>query len=272
MRPASTGGEAKANLRLLLTGFFDWQDLGSPPELSRSRENPSGRLLMGGGETDGGAAASGRGALAEMLDGAWQREARVEVSVEVLPVVWDVARRLSYDRYDVVIHMGLGVYDHDDVLLLERGAFHRREGLDARGVSPATASFVPGLEVDQVIRAPAWLDAGLEALDGLVVEGYRVTVKDARADNVFLCNETHARALISLADQARGAGPLAAYFIHLPRPRGANERALALGVKSLIGSLVAQVHQRASRRAAQDAIDGLKSEPGAAGEAEIDEG
>ena len=245
MTTPSGGRDRGAVLRLLITGFFDWRELGSPPDLHRLRDNPSGRLLFGEIDPGGGPSPPAGGVLAALLDEAWQREVGVEAAFNVLPVAWGVAEGLAYDRHDVVIHMGLGVYDDDDILVVERGAYHRREGLDARERPPADAAFALGVGIDEVIRAPSWLDDGLDMLNGSRCEGYRLEVKEARFDNVFLCNETHGRALLSLGEGSGGGGLLAAYFIHLPYPRAGDERALADAVKTLIASLVGQVHARA---------------------------
>ncbi len=232
--------------RLLVTGFFDWREVGSPPDLSRLDHNPSGRLLRadpararsGGGERGG--------ALRGLLDEAWQRAQGVEATFEILPVVWDVATNISYDEYDVVVHLGLGVYDHEEVLWLERGAMHRREGLDARGLEPATTTFVSDHDVDERIQGPRWLDEGIASLEGARCGGYQVVVRQARRDNIFLCNETHGRSLFRVRKEADSAGILAAYFIHLPYPRDDDEGGLALGVERLICLLLDQIRAQHS--------------------------
>ena len=39
--------------------------------------------------------------------------------------------------FDVVIHLGLGVYDNHDTILLEDGAINKRWGRDASGSEPS---------------------------------------------------------------------------------------------------------------------------------------
>jgi hypothetical protein len=184
--------------------------------------------------------------LRELLHEGWQRARAVEVTFDILPVVWDVAERIMYRAYDVVIHLGLGVYDRDDELWLERGAHHRREGLDACGAAPATPTFASSALVDARIQGPRWLDEGIARLDGARCGGYRVLAKPARRDNIFLCNETHGRSLCHVRDVATSTGILAAYFIHLPSPQDEDEGALALGVERLICLLLDQVRAQYS--------------------------
>ena len=48
---------------------------------------------------------------------------------QTLPTTWMTSCTLDVvDTYDVVIHMGLGVYDCDDKLLVEKGAYNGRNG------------------------------------------------------------------------------------------------------------------------------------------------
>ena len=50
-------------------------------------------------------------------------------------MLWGTSGTCDLLSYDLVVHLGLGVYDSRDVLLLERGAYNERRGLDALGRS-----------------------------------------------------------------------------------------------------------------------------------------
>ena len=228
-----------------MTGFFDWRDVGTAAARYRLRDNPSGRLLCGAIEDGEDPRPPSRGVLATCMDAPWRARVGVEVTFQVLPVLWGVSEGIPYDHYDVVIHTGLGVYDVPDRIVVERGAFHRREGLDVCGCAPERPSFAPGRELDTIIEGPAWLEEEFAALDGATVGGHQIEVKDARVDNIFLCNETHGRALVSLGDGAGAGGPLAAFFLHLPDPVDGDDRGLAIAVRALIDRLIRHVRAAA---------------------------
>jgi len=209
-------------MRLLLTGFYDWRDLGAPPALDRCRDNPSCRLTRGPLPPPLAAEAARRGAVLDVVN---------------LPVTWGASERLDLSAYDAALHLGLGVYDRHDELWVEEGAWNARRGVDAAGagrderIAPAGAEVLPPTP-----RVAARL-AGLGAL--ALPGGFRALPKPARASNAYLCNETHFRALA--AAHARGAAPrpLDVYFVHLPYPPpdagevGEGERALAAAVGAL---------------------------------------
>lgn len=216
--------------RVLVTGFCDWKELGEPPDEWRCRDNPSGRLLTGA-PTDGGPPAALAGPLVDRLcDGGG-----LDWSFRLLPVTWGVLERQpDLDEFDVLINLGLGVYDRDDQLQPERGAYNRRAGDDALGrrVDEPLDAGAPAL----LPELPDTADR-LRAAEGRRFGPYAVRVADARADNVYLCNETHARAL---AWARRGTGRTA-FFIHLPHApdREGGMEVLAEGVAALIRAMVA---------------------------------
>lgn len=230
-----SGVEAEP-LRVLVTGFNDWRDLGEPPNIWRCRDNPSCRLLLGeprdvepdrieGGPLLGELARLGR------VDG---RE--IEWNYATLPVTWGAAESIELRGYDVVIHLGLGVYDRDDQILVERGAFNLRRGNDAAGFARDEA-----IEAERGLEraAPAELSAALERVNGKTLGGYEVEVKAARESNSYLCNETHYRALVEL-EAARAAGERLrqVHFVHIPYARGGDYAALARGVGATVSLLL----------------------------------
>ena len=119
--------------------------------------------------------------------------------------------------YDVVINVGLGVYDGSMRLLVEQGAHNSARGADAAGNAPLSPKQEEGPDVLQVgSMAPS-----TSAVDGLVMGDYTVEAVNARPRNSYICNDTHFRALKALqhAQSKLGCGRLqAVYFIHIPKP------------------------------------------------------
>jgi hypothetical protein len=215
----------KKPLKILVTGFNDWRNLGpdSPPNVWRCRENPSCRLLVGAATTgvlDGASIVDGE--LTRRLSGTPGGDVtvagrRVEWHFRTLPVTWSPSLRPFCDyclQYDAVMHIGLGVYDVTDKILLERGAANARGGRDAAGAvhaagtplepsGPAGAlreleasASVPGGVLSASAATP--VAASLQEVDGAAIGNFNVGVLDARPANAYLCNETHFAALRAL--------------------------------------------------------------------------
>ncbi len=216
--------------RVLVTGFNDWKELGEPPDAWRCRDNPSGRLLTGE-PTAGGPPARLEGPLVARLRGS----GGADWTFRTLPVTWGVlAGQPDLDRFDCIINLGLGVYDRDDRLQLERDAFNRRSGEDGLGASVSGA--IEPDAAQRIAELPATAER-IRALEGRRMGPYAVQVADARADNVYLCNETHARAL----SWARRRPGRTAYFVHLPYAPSAEGGlgVLADGIAALVLELAA---------------------------------
>lgn len=195
-------------LRVRVTGFHDWKELGEPADPWRCRDNPSGRLLVG--VCRGQRPESPRGPLPRWLSAHGTDIA--QWSFESLPVTWAAVRDDHPDHADVVIHLGLGVYDRHDQILMEHGAYNFAQGADAVGeladgpvesAGPRVMSSTPGAR------------AVIAALDGRRVAGLELRRVDARPDNVFLCNRTH---YASLASAHVATPPRDVLFLHLPHP------------------------------------------------------
>jgi len=220
--------------RVLITGFMDWRNLGmdDPHATWKSDENPSGRLLVG--------AACGAPPLAR--DGPLPRLLRaragvlgVDFSFTCLPTLWRAAWGLDYGFFDVVVHLGLGVYGENyTTLLVESGAVNLRcPAADAAGHKPPALTLDGALDrfssaelgvlgggeggdnsggtgKDATVLLPtAHQAAALErafssaapghpsgVADGSALPGgFVLEVAGARAENSYICNETHWRGL-----------------------------------------------------------------------------
>jgi hypothetical protein len=152
--------EGREPIRVLITGFCDWKGLQG--DLWRVRDNPSGRLLVGaaraaasadcvgsvvgGGEVVGGVV--GGDVCGELprrlraLRDATAPTRPVQWTFRLKPVVWDYPNATPSPTpfcgeclgYDYVVHLGLGVYDRTDEILVEHGATNLARGTDVRGV------------------------------------------------------------------------------------------------------------------------------------------
>jgi hypothetical protein len=256
-----------SRVRVLVTGFNDWRDLAGggggltvPPNLWRCRDNPSCRLLLGAPSQS--PPLSRAGELCRLLRSLFPEQeaarAQVEWCFQTLPVTWQTGAGLDPHSFDVVIHIGLGVYDCDNLLLLEQGAFNGRAGLDALGHPPPGTTMEVG--AGQQLLVPS-MQASVAAMDGAPLQlrrsqhgggghvssgggggggpappapPFTVRVAAARQANSYICNDTHYRSLRALAsaEQRRSQGQRetgeslraddtrlrAVYFIHIPRP------------------------------------------------------
>lgn len=230
---AKPAPSSDAPLRVLVTGFNDWKELGDPPNIWRCRDNPSCRLLVGEPLVD--APTAFEGPLVTALDRATAGRA-VQWSYATLPVTWGVtAERTPYAEHDVVVHIGLGVYDRDDELFVEAGAFNLRKGTDAAGAA-VEEPILAG--APDVLDAPLAVAAAVAKVDGQPFGAMRARAMSARVENTYLCNETHALALDAVAtNEAHGGRPHAAYFVHIPQPKGDDWSALAESVAGVVVAL-----------------------------------
>ncbi|MEM6997227.1 MAG: hypothetical protein AAF721_42375, partial [Myxococcota bacterium] len=216
-----------------------WKELGDPPNVWRCRDNPSCRLLLGGPEA--ARPAEFDGPLVERLRARAETADRdVQWSYATLPVTWEIATtEPDYAAYDVVVHIGLGVYDRTDTVFVEDGAYNGRRGTDAAGRS-IDAPISTALTGD-VLAVPAAspIAQRVADIDGRTFGGYRVEVKAARRENAFLCNETHFVALQAVHDSVADGGRLQqAYFVHIPFADNEDYAALADGIAGVVAALV----------------------------------
>ena len=223
--PVQDKAEQERPMRVLVTGFNDWKELGEPPELWRCRDNPSCRLLVGAEQV--GVPDTFAGPLVTRLRAA---APEVEWRFETLPVTWDAFAVPPAD-VDVIVNIGLGVYDRFDTLQLEAGAYNLRRGADAAG-SEQPGAIDPGREA--VLSAPpdSPIPGRIAALMGREIAGYEVTVAPAREANTYLCNATHFRSLSAV--HAGGGRLREVYFLHIPYAQDGDYETLAAGVTGVV--------------------------------------
>jgi len=229
-------------LRVLVTGFNDWKELGVPPALWRCRDNPSCRLLLGDPTTARPTAFAGP--LASRLVAITTAGDRpIQWSFSTLPVTWEVAStEPDYAANDIVVHLGLGVYDRTDVIYVEDGAYNERRGADAAGRTVQES--IDGEAEGAVLHAPAQsgVAAKVRSLAGQSFGGITVEVMAARSSNSYLCNETHYYALqkvhASHAADGEPTGVQQAFFVHIPYAVDDDFDALADSVAGVITALV----------------------------------
>eukprot|EP00965_Chrysotila_dentata_P040317 1337737-Pleurochrysis_carterae.AAC.6 len=157
---------SKRRMRVLITGFHDWRHeedtLDAPNEendekknttdventrsvqnvqrtLWRCKDNPSCRLLYGAACATPPIERSG-----PLVRALADEELEADFVFQSLPVIWNTSFGLDLLAFDVVVHMGLGVYDSDSTLMLESGAFNCRRGTDVIGAE--RAEHIDGLD------------------------------------------------------------------------------------------------------------------------------
>ena len=228
---------------MLITGFHDWRELEN--NVWRCRDNPSCRLLLG--DPSSSPPIKRDGPLVRALRDV---APSTDFTFVTLPVTWGTAQGLDLLGFDVVVHLGLGVYDRKDTILIECGAFNlRNTGADALAHNGTGEAIEPGSP--RMIHPAALTTryAQLARNHGPVLvageQPFSVEEAPARKQNSYICNETHWRALRaveasapSLADGEHGLR--AAYFLHLPYARTGDEshEGLAKAVAVLVGRLV----------------------------------
>jgi pyrrolidone-carboxylate peptidase len=156
-----------------------------------------------------------------------------------LPTTWGTAGGLDLLAYDMVIHIGLGVYDGHHQLMLESGAYNERRGVDAAAQTPQGHTIEAGGR--QELHVESMQPKYTKLASAPLPPAWEIKVEQARPANAFLCNETHYRALRALTvdEEREGQRRLrAAYFLHIPYAKGNDYSELACAVASLIGSMV----------------------------------
>jgi hypothetical protein len=179
---------------------------------------------------------------------------------------------VDYAFYDVVVHLGLGVYDNFTDILIEDGAFNLRcDHTDALGHRPPSKRLAQQEEDSSNNRSPICdILQGTAATKQVVSRlaaaaassssasssslplpgGFRLKVVGARPENSYICNETHWRALTALhevgvgnsdgeSSQSANGRLRAAYFVHIPYAQDRTDhRALAEAVADVVAHLV----------------------------------
>ncbi len=190
--PAPPAQPERRRIKVLVTGFNDWKNLGDTPNLWRCRDNPSCRLLVG--------AACDRpplvkqGGLARRLRRcAASPDVEIDWHFQTLTTQWQTAASLDHLAFDVVVNIGLGVYDGSKELRVEQGAHNSARGADAAGHQPQSALQEEGMPVVLAVES---MTPKTTAVDGLQIGEYKVLAVDARKKNSYICNDTHYRGAI----------------------------------------------------------------------------
>ena len=242
---ASSFGESRTDerLKVLITGFNDWHELDN--NVWRCVDNPACRLLVGPPCNSPPLVRHGPLVLAirEALGNS------VECHFQTLPVTWGTASGLDLMQFDLVVHLGLGVYDCHDNILLEHNAYNLRcdkpDALACKGGGTAiTVDAAETFEPAALATRYALLALGDTSLPG----GFRLSTAEARSVNTYICNETHWRALkaVEAAAEAPPSGGhqpprlRSAYFIHLPHASDdlGGYKGLARAVAEVISRIV----------------------------------
>eukprot|EP00466_Bigelowiella_natans_P015736 jgi/Bigna1/127353/aug1.4_g2061 len=233
--PSAGGGDdaktstdcPKRSLRVLVTGFCDWRFKNERMNIWRVRDNPSGRLLVGGSCES--PPVSLEGVLPRILNK--ECPADWEFSFQVLPVIWGASFGVvSLSSYDVAIHIGLGVYDKLDGMLLEDGAGMPSAAAatpdhliimdDALRKADAQGTKPPSDLIDKAKPAGSHLrdeqmTKNVKSMNNAHFGSFTVKSIGARDDNAYLCNEVHYRALQALrhSRESKKSRLRAAYFL-----------------------------------------------------------
>lgn len=179
-------GHMRGQMRVLVTGFRDF--LGDDVNASRCRDNPACRLLAHVQDAD----------------------------TQMLPASWNAGSDVRYEDYDVVIHVGLGVYDSTTYCMLERGAYNLVNGsADATGHAPTAGPIEHGASL--VLDSMPLGRVASVAADAGRCASHSLRVVEAREANAYVCNRLHWNALRRVADPTCRCAE--AYFVHVPYPR-----------------------------------------------------
>ncbi len=210
--------------RIYVSGFLDWpaHELEAQNfDKWRCLENPSGRLMIGKWWKGGAKPDASNGPLAKKLAAIKQTaDGRpIEWTFDVLPVVWGIGREIPARSFDVVINLGLGVYDNSRTVFLEQGAFNGRSGqVDAVGKVPGKKgglATVISKKTGKKLTEPKKAADRIKASSGKS-GAYTIEVKRARKKNNFICNETHFLMLKQVKPKKRLRR---AFFIHIAKPK-----------------------------------------------------
>lgn len=209
---------------MLVTAFHDWRDCNEPPttNLFRCRDNPSCRLLLGPPSSAPPITRDSGELVKELLKQrvGRRRQARgeeIEWTFQTLPTVWGTASGLDLHSFDAVIHLGLGVYDNRDTIILEDGAYNIRCGRDAVGLETGSSiDYGAGARLEN-----SRMSAVVRELDGEKAASFTLRTLPARPQNSYICNETHWRALkaLEVASENENCRLRAVFFVHIPIPK-----------------------------------------------------
>ena len=197
------------SLRVLITGFNDWHSING--NVWKCCENPSCRLLLGCACDSPPEYGKREGELPKELE---KNMKDVKFSYTTLPTIWGTGAVIAGDNYDIIIHLGLGKYDENEIVL-EDGAFNYRKGEDAIGYN----CDAPISENSSHIKIKSQSEIVQHLHNSSLPNNYKITTLPARMDNTYICNETYYRTLGAVEDGRLQAG----YFIHIPTKRDSDD-------------------------------------------------
>ncbi len=197
--------------RILVTGFNDWENLGSPPNVWKCSENPTCRLMLGGETLARPSSFTGYlpALLRPRTEFAW--------TFLTLPTTWGAFETIqNYDTYEVAIHLGLGVYGGvHNVIKIEHGAINLRVGSDASGTAPSSGTVAAGSA--RPLDAADPISVNIRRIENQTFAGFTIEREVPRRENSFICNETNYLALEAVRRSRAAQRTLReAYFLHLP--------------------------------------------------------
>ena len=185
--PAAQGEQRR--VKVLVTGFNDWKNLGETPNLWRCRDNPSCRLLVGAA-CDSPPLTKQGGLARRLRQCAAGQDLEIDWQFQTLTTQWQTAATLDHLAFDVVVNIGLGVYDGSKELRVEQGAHNSARGVDAAGHHPRSNTQEEGMPAVLLVESMTPITT---AVDGLKIGEYKVVAVGARQSNSYICNDTHYR-------------------------------------------------------------------------------
>ncbi|MGH1346925.1 MAG: hypothetical protein ACRBN8_35480 [Nannocystales bacterium] len=216
--------------RILVTGFNDWENLGTPANVWKCSANPSCRLMVG-------AESSARPtSFGGFLPSVLRLRTEFDWTFLTLPTTWRTFTTIKkYDTYDVAIHLGLGVYGNVyDVIKVEHGAIDLRQGTDASGALPSSSTTGGATALDLVDP----ISVNIKRIENKTYAGFKILRAKPRRENSYICNETNSLALQAVRRSRAANKTLSeAYFLHLPYA----DPGVAVGYKNLAKGVAATI-------------------------------
>ncbi len=201
--------DGNASPRVLVTGFYDWGNGAAPTDCN---VNPTCMLT--------------EGALLREL----QAQSSALWETDTLEVRWGVFTDTYGDnagRYDFVVNLGLNETLSYGTAEIEHGAYNLKYGPDVRGTMKHEAcAWQQEYEIiDDVPEAITRMNEVAGNRYGAVSVG----IANARSGNSFICNETHADAII-----ASRTGGFVPFFIHVSSDMASHPKDIAAVIADLV--------------------------------------
>lgn len=202
--------EVGGTTRVLVTGFYDWNDPNAP---FKCDVNPTCML------TDGD--------LLAQLEGQYPD---IEWEVDTLVVSWGsflASYQGNTGRYDYIVNLGLNASLPSRTAQVERDAVNIKYGADVfNTMKDEECSWQ---QEPEIIESPP---ASISRMNSVSSSYGSISVDtvDARDGNSFICNETHADAIVESA----GGTAFVPFFVHVSQDMDGH----AADMAAFIGDLV----------------------------------